>query len=138
MEYNYNTIPPKKKKNGLTIFSLCIAALALLCSVAISVTAYDNAEKTYEERISQIDEEYSQQLQEMSDLIKQLEAKTSALSSSSSQSLTSTSYADASVYTSISAVAAKVKPSIVNISVTVPSTQYQNGFFTYSASLSTS
>ena len=135
MEYNYNLIPQKKKKNGLAVFSICLAAIALICSVAVTVTARDSAEKDYDDSISQIESDYGDRLREMEETIKQLEAKLAAYSISNPQAspnLTNTSLADISPSSLISAVAEKVKPSIVNITVSVPSTKYQSGFFTYS------
>jgi serine protease Do len=134
-EYSTQT----KKRGGLAFVSViimmavCVAAAVGLFAAIFNDTPDDTS--NIESVRSEIDEKYSQQIDDLNktiaDLQNQINKLNGLVDSSQAQST--------SVYTSIAPIgetaiediSEAVKPSIVTIVVSVPSTRYQSGFFYY-------
>lgn len=132
---DYNNQYTNKNRGGTAL--VCVV-LTLFVIVGLSIGAfmiYKEANVNYDEQLTaiqtELDGKYSAQISELQATIEDLE-------------LTLEQYSVPSVSPSVSAgaleigsvviqdIAESVKPSIVAILVTVPSTRYQNGFFSYS------
>lgn len=132
MDYNYQHT--NKNRGGIAF--VCIV-LTMLIIVGLSTGAfmlYKEANVDYNEQLNaiqaELDKKYSDEISSLQSTISDLELtlkKQSNITASPSVSA-STLLGDT---VSIQNIAATVKPSIVAILVTVPSTRYQNGFFSY-------
>jgi len=133
MDYEYNN---NNKKSGGTAIVCVVLTMVIIVGLTVGAFGiYRNANTDYSEQIAQMQEEleakYSSQISELETTVSKLEQtiKNQQPVSNISSSVIAGSIIDSSV--SIQDIADSVKPSIVAILVNVPSTRYQNGFFSY-------
>ena len=121
MEYQNNF--PKKKKNGFKILSLVLALVIIAGSVLYYFQlAYMNTK--YQKELNENNTKYTEELDS-------LKATVEELKNSSGTSSSPVAYTNGESGLTISEIAAKVKPSVVCIRVTIPSQQVSDGFFRY-------
>ena len=137
MNSEYNTKP--KKRGGLAFVSVIIMMVICVAAAVGLFAAFSNNtpddERDIESVRSEIDEKYSQKIDDLNKTVADLQNQINNMSSSIDSSQTQST----SLYTSIAPIGETaieeisevVKPSIVTIVVSVPSARYQSGFFYY-------
>ncbi len=134
MNGEYNSKP--KNRGGLAL--ACVLLMMIFCvAAAVGVFALlssnINEEEPDAEAVrSETEENYRKQIEELQKTVDELKSSVETIKNNQSTS-------SSSVYTGISPlnetgieeIAEAVKPSIVTITVSVPSTRYQSGFFSY-------
>lgn len=117
----------------ILMIAVCVAA-AVMAFASLSNNGADDNQNIDAVR-SEIDEKYQQQIDELNKTVSDLQNKINSLenSSKSSQSQPTSVYTGITPIgeTAIEEISEKVKPSIVTIVVSVPSTRFQSGFFYY-------
>ncbi len=137
MNSEYNTKP--KNRGGLAFVSVIIMMVICVAAAVGLFAAFSNNtpddERDIESVRSEIDEKYSQKIDDLNKTVADLQNQINNMSSSIDSSQTQST----SLYTSIAPIGETaieeisevVKPSIVTIVVSVPSARYQSGFFYY-------
>ncbi len=117
----------------ILMMAVCVAA-AVMAFASLSNNGADDDQNIDAVR-SEIDEKYQQQIDELNKTVSDLQNKINSLenSSKSSQSQPTSVYTGITPIgeTAVEEISETVKPSIVTIVVSVPSTRYQSGFFYY-------
>ena len=132
---DFNNQYPNKNRGGIALVCVILTMLIIVGLSTGAFVIYKDANVDYQKQLNDIqnelDSKYSSQILELQATIDDLEntIKTQSVPSVSSSVLAGVLEKESVV---IQDIAASVKPSIVAILVTVPSTRYQNGFFSYS------
>ena len=132
---DFNNQYPNKNRGGIALVCVILTMLIIVGLSTGAFVIYKDANVDYQKQLNaiqtELDSKYSSQISELQATINDLEntIKTQSVPSVSSSVLAGVLEKESVV---IQDIAASVKPSIVAILVTVPSTRYQNGFFSYS------
>lgn len=137
MNSEYNTKP--KNRGGLAFVSVIIMMVICVAAAVGLFAAFSNNtpddERDIESVRSEIDEKYSQKIDDLNKTVADLQNQINNMSSliDSSQTQSTSLYTSIAPIgeTAIEEISEVVKPSIVTIVVSVPSARYQSGFFYY-------
>lgn len=137
MNSEYNTKP--KNRGGLAFVSVIIMMVICVAAAVGLFAAFSNNtpddERDIESVRSEIEEKYSQKIDDLNKTVADLQNQINNMSSliDSSQTQSTSLYTSIAPIgeTAIEEISEVVKPSIVTIVVSVPSARYQSGFFYY-------
>ncbi len=132
---NSEYVKVNKNRGGLAL--VCVIVMMAICvaaavAVFASVMGTENNQGSDIDTVrSEIEKDYRGQIDELKKTVDELQNTVKNIKTSTPESTTLYSGIAALSETGIEEIAETVKPSVVTITVSVPSTRYQSGFFHY-------